>query len=442
MRNQRIMSTRYRCISAALAIAVLAALPPAARPVDTKTARRIDAEIEKNKAEIVKIRRFIHMNPELGNREVETARLIAARLQPLGFEVRTGVAKTGIVAVLRGGQAGPAVAIRADMDALPVQETTGLPYKSLNPGVMHACGHDVHSSIVLGTALVLNAIKDSIKGSVTFLFQPAEEGAPEGEEGGADLMVREGALDNPPAAAVFGFHVWPEPTGRVLIAPGNVTAAADSFSITVKGKSAHGARPQEGLDAVVIAAEIVTALQTIVSRATDPTDPAVLTVGTITGGSRRNIIADRVTLEGTIRTLSEANRKKVPQLVESIVKNITEIYGAGYQYEYKPGNPSVFNNPELTSAMTPTLVRLLGKDKVVEWKPQMIAEDFAFLARKAPGLYFFLGVRGPGQPAAPLHSPDFSPDENAIPLGVRIMTHLVLDALEGQSALASGRQEI
>jgi len=442
MRNQRIMSTRYRCISAALAIAVLAALPPAARPVDTKTARRIDAEIEKNKAEIVKIRRFIHMNPELGNREVETARLIAARLQPLGFEVRTGVAKTGIVAVLRGGQAGPAVAIRADMDALPVQETTGLPYKSLNPGVMHACGHDVHSSIVLGTALVLNAIKDSIKGSVTFLFQPAEEGAPEGEEGGADLMVREGALDNPPAAAVFGFHVWPEPTGRVLIAPGNVTAAADSFSITVKGKSAHGARPQEGLDAVVIAAEIVTALQTIVSRATDPTDPAVLTVGTITGGSRRNIIADRVTLEGTIRTLSEANRKKVPQLVESIVKNITEIYGAGYQYEYKPGNPSVFNNPELTSAMTPTLVRLLGKDKVVEWKPQMIAEDFAFLARKAPGLYFFLGVRAPGQPAAPLHSPNFSPDENAIPLGVRIMTHLVLDALEGQSALASGRQEI
>ncbi len=436
------MITRYRCISAAIAIVVLAALPPAARPVDAKTTRRIDAEIEKNKAEIIKIRRFIHMNPELGNREVETARLIAARLQPLGFEVRTGVAKTGIVAVLRGGQAGPAVAIRADMDALPVQETTGLPYKSLNPGVMHACGHDVHSSIVLGTALVLNAIKDSIKGSVTFLFQPAEEGAPEGEEGGADLMVREGALDDPPAAAVFGFHVWPEPTGRVLIAPGNVTAAADSFSITVKGKSAHGARPQEGLDAVVIAAEIVTALQTIVSRATDPTDPAVLTVGTINGGSRRNIIADRVTLEGTIRTLSEANRKKVQQLVESIVKNITEIYGAGYQYEYKPGNPSVFNNPELTSAMTPTLVRLLGKDKVVEWKPQMIAEDFAFLARKAPGLYFFLGVRAPGQPAAPLHSPNFSPDENAIPLGVRIMTHLVLDALEGQSALASVRQEI
>ena len=304
---------------------------------------------------------------------------------------------------------------------------------------MHACGHDVHSSVVLGTALVLNALKAELKGTVTFLFQPAEEGAPDGEEGGADLMVREGALDNPPVAAVFGFHVWPETSSaQVLFAPGNVTAAADSFTITVKGKSAHGARPHEGVDAVVIAAEIVTALQTIVSRASDPTDPAVLTIGTINGGSRRNIIADRVVLEGTVRTLSEANQKKIRLLMESVVKNITEIYGAGYQFEYKPGNPSVFNNPELAAAMTPTLVRLLGKDKVVEWKPQMIAEDFAFLARKAPGFYFFLGVRGPNQPATPLHSPTFSPDEKAIPLGVRILSHLLLDALESQSALASG----
>ncbi len=421
------------------ALAALAAFPPAARPVDPKTARRIDQAIEKNKSEIVKIRRFIHMNPELGNREVETARLIASTLEPLGFEVRTGVAKTGVVAVLRGGQPGPAVAVRADMDALPVQEATGLPYKSLNPGVMHACGHDVHSSVVLGTALVLKALKDDLKGTVTFLFQPAEEGAPEGEEGGADLMVREGALDDPPVSAVFGFHVWPEPTGRVFVAPGSVTAAADSFTITVKGRAAHGARPHEGIDAIVIAAEIVMALQTVVSRASDPTDPAVLTVGTIEGGTRRNIIADRVVLEGTIRTLSETNRKKLPALMESVVKNIAGIYGAGYQYEYKPGNPSVFNNPELAASMTPTLVRLLGKDRVVEWKPQMIAEDFAFLARKAPGFYFFLGVRAPGQAAAPLHSPAFSPDESAIPLAVRIMSHLVLDALEGQSALSTGR---
>jgi amidohydrolase len=419
--------------------AVLAGLAPSARPVDPKTARRIDEEIEKNKAEIVKIRRFIHMNPELGNREFETGKLIASKLQPLGFAVRTGVAKTGVVAVLKGGLAGPAVAVRADMDALPVQETTNLPFKSLNPGVMHACGHDVHSAVVLGTALVLNALKDRVQGSVTFLFQPAEEGAPEGEEGGAELMVREGALDDPPVGAVFGFHVWPESLGTVLFAPGNVTAAADTFTITVKGKSAHGARPQEGVDAVVIAAEIVTALQTVVSRASDPTDPAVLTVGTIAGGTRRNIIADRVVLEGTVRTLSETNHRKIRPLMESIVKNIAGMYGAEGVCEYKEGYPSVYNNPELAAAMTPTLTRLLGKDKLVEWKPQMIAEDFAFLARKVPGLYFFLGVKSPTQAtAAPLHSPNFSPDEKAIPLGVRILTHLVLDALEGQSALASG----
>jgi amidohydrolase len=439
MRNRTAMSLQASRIAAIVMLAVLTGIPPSARAVDPKTVRRIDEEIERNKAEIVKIRRFIHMNPELGNREVETARLIAAKLQPLGFEVRTGVAKTGVVAILRGGQSGPAVAVRADMDALPIQETTGLPYKSLNPGVMHACGHDIHSAVVLGTALVLNALKADVKGTVTFLFQPAEEGAPEGEEGGADLMVREGALDNPPAAAVFGFHVWPESLGEVLFAPGNVTAAADSFTITVKGKSAHGARPQEGVDAVVIAAEIVTALQTIVSRASDPTDPAVLTIGTINGGLRRNIIADRVVLEGTVRTLSEANQKKIRLLMESVVKNITEIYSAGYQFEYKPGYPSVFNNPELAAALTPTLVRLLGKDKVVEWKPQMIAEDFSFLARKVPGFYFFLGVRGPNQPAIPLHSSTFSPDERAIPLAVRILCHLLLDALESQSALASGR---
>jgi len=422
-----------------LLAAVLAGLPPAVRSVDLKTSQRIDDEIEKNRAEIVKIRRFIHMNPELGNREFETARLISAKLEPLGFEVRTGVAKTGVVAVLRGSQPGPAVAVRADMDALPVQETTNLPFKSLNPGVMHACGHDVHSSVVLGTALVLNALKDKLKGTVTFLFQPAEEGAPDGEEGGADLMVKEGALDNPSVGAVFGFHVWPENVGTVLVAAGNVTAAADTFTITVKGKSAHAARPHEGVDAVVIAAEIVTALQTVVSRASDPTDPAVLTIGTINGGTRRNIIAERVVLEGTVRTLSETNRKKIPLLMESIVRNITGMYGADCQFEYKEALPSVFNNPELVAAMAPTLIKLLGKDKTLEWKPQMIAEDFAFLARKAPGFYFFLGVKSPAQAtAAPLHSPNFNPDERSIPLGIRILSHLLLDALDGQSALASG----
>ena len=432
------MKTRPASAAALALLAVLAGLPPAARPVDPKTAKRIDAEVEKNKSEIVKIRRFIHMNPELGNREFETARLIANRLETLGFEVRTGVAKTGVVAVLRGAQAGPAVAVRADMDALPVEEATDLPFKSLNKGVMHACGHDVHSSVVLGTAMVLGALKDVVKGSVTFLFQPAEEGAPEGEEGGAELMVREGALDDPPVGAVFGFHVWPENVGTVLVAPGNVTAAADTFVVTVNGRSAHGARPHEGVDAIVAAAGLVTALQTVVSRTTDPTDPAVVTVGTIHGGSRRNIIADRVVLEGTVRTMTEANRRKVRRAMESVVRNAGEMFGADCRLEYKEGLPSVYNNPELAAAMTPTLIGLLGKGKVAEWKPQMIAEDFSFLARKVPGFYFFLGVKNPAAPtAAPLHSPSFSPDERAIPLGVMILSRLVIDALEAQSAPAA-----
>jgi amidohydrolase len=419
--------------------ALLAGLPAWLGGVDLKTAQRIDAEIEKLRAEVIKVRRFIHMNPELGNREVETARLVASKLEPLGFEVRTGVAKTGVVAVLRGSQPGPAVAVRADMDALPIQETTNLPYKSLNPGVMHACGHDIHTSVVLGTALVLNNLRDRIKGTVTFLFQPAEEGAPEGEEGGAEVMIREGALDNPPVGAVFGFHVWPERNvGTACFAAGPVTASADNFTITVLGKSAHGARPHEGIDAVVVAAEIVTALQSIVSRTLDPTDPAVLTVGTIAGGARSNIIAERVVLEGTVRTLNESTRQRMPVLMEGIVRNIAEMHGAGHQFEYKQGVPSVFNNPELVAAMAPTLVKLLGKDKALEWKPQMIAEDFSFFGQKVPGFYFFLGVKSPAQAAAaPLHSPNFSPDERSIPLGIRILSHLLLDALDTQGDASS-----
>ena len=439
MRNQEYNSLARRALPAALLAVLIAGLSPAARGVDPKTAQRIDGEIEKNRSEIVKIRRFIHMNPELGNREIETARLIASKLEPLGFEVRTGVAKTGVVAVLRGSQPGPAVAVRADMDALPIQETANVPFRSLNPGVMHACGHDVHSSVVLGTALVLNSLKDRIKGTVVFLFQPAEEGAPAGEEGGADVMVREGALDSPSVGAVFGFHVWPEEVGTVFFAPGNVTAASGSFSVEINGRSAHAARPHEGVDAVVVAAEIVTALQTVVSRSSDPTDPAVVTVGTINGGTRRNIIAERVVLEGTVRTLSETNRRKVPALMESIVRGVAAMHGAECRFEYKESLPSVFNNPELTAAMAPTLTKLLGKDKALAWKPQMIAEDFAYYAQKVPGFYFFLGVKNPALAlAAPLHSPNFNPDERAIPLGMRVLSHLVLDALERQSAPASG----
>jgi amidohydrolase len=439
MKKPRLSSPR-KVLLVFLACFSLLTLPAVLGAVDAKTAQKIEEEIEKNKPEIIKIRRFLHMNPELSNREFETSRLVGAKLETLGLVVRNGIAKTGVVALLRGAQPGACVAVRADMDALPIQETTNVPFRSLNPGVMHACGHDVHTSIVLGTAMVLNALKDKIRGSVTFIFQPAEEGPPEGEEGGAQLMLREGVLDNPPPSAIFGLHVWPEADfGQVLFAPGFITASSDGFRITIKGKSAHAARPEEGIDAIVIASEIVQALQTVVSRAVDPTDPAVVTIGTIEGGSRANIIAEKVILEGTVRALSEANRKKIPPLMEAIVKNIAGIYGAAYEFEYKPLLPSVYNNPELAATMAPTLAKLLGKDKVLEWKPQMIAEDFSFFARKVPGFYFFLGVRSPGQPAAaPLHSPNFNPDERSIPLGIRILSHLLLDALEEQSSLVAG----
>jgi amidohydrolase len=438
MRTRTTIAPR-RLPAVLLVLGLFAVLPGALRAVDAKTAQRIDEEIERNKAEVIKIRRFIHMNPELSNREFETSRLVGAKLDTLGLEVKTGVAKTGIVALLRGALPGTTIAVRADMDALPIQEMTNLPYKSLNAGAMHACGHDVHTSIVLGTAMVLATLKDKIEGNVSFIFQPAEEGAPQDEEGGADIMVREGALDSPPASAIFGFHVWPENVGQVYIAPGFITGSSDLFRITVKGKSAHGARPHEGVDAIVISAEIVQALQTVVSRAVDPTDPAVLTIGTIQGGARPNIIADKVTFEGTVRALSDANRKKIQPLMEAIIKNITEMNGATYEFEYKPRLPSVYNNPELAATMTPTLARLLGKDKVIEWKPQLIAEDFSFFAQKIPGFYFFLGVKNPAQQvAAPLHSPNFSPDERSIPLGIKILSHLLLDALEEQSSLVTG----
>jgi amidohydrolase len=406
--------------------------------VDTRTARLIDEAIERHKPEIIKIRRFIHMNPELSNREFETARLIASKLSALGLETRTGVAKTGVVGLLRGGQQGPTVALRADMDALPIQETTNVPFQSLNPGVMHACGHDIHMAVALGTAMVLKDLKDRVKGGVKFIFQPAEEGPPAGEEGGAALMIREGVLENPRVSAIFGLHVWNENVGQVLFSPGNIMAASDGFQIVVKGRSAHGARPQEGVDAIVVASHIVAALQTVVGRSIDPTDPAVITVGRIEGGTRANIIADKVTLEGTIRTMSDSNRKRIPALIETLVKGIVQSFGASHAFDYRPNLPPVHNHPELAKTMLPSLIQAMGKDKVLDLAPQMVSEDFAFFAQKIPGLFFFLGVKNPSQasPAA-LHTPRFNPDERAIAVGIRAMCHLILDALEIQSTIGN-----
>jgi amidohydrolase len=402
--------------------------------VDEATSTLIEREIEKHKYEIINIRRFVHMNPELSNREFETSKLVASKLLSMGLEIQTGVAKTGVTGLIRGDQPGITVALRADMDALPIQEETRVPYKSLNDGIMHACGHDVHTTIVLGTALVLNKFKNEIKGNIKFIFQPAEEGTPSGEDGGASLMVREGVLDDPPVRTIFGLHVWPEiEVGEVMFSPGPVLASADNFTITLKGKSSHGARPHEGIDAIVLAAQTVMAIQSIVSRMLDPTDPAVVSIGKIEGGLRANIIADEVHLEGTARTLSQENRIKIERLLENTVRGITRPIGADYAYTYRKGAPPVYNHPELAAIMFPTLIHLLGESKVRNLPPQMVADDFSEFCQKIPGFYLFLGVRSPNQETMPpLHNPLFNPDERSIAIGIKICCHLLLDCLGHQ----------
>lgn len=411
----------------------ICATSPFGLEVDSKTAHLIDKEIQKHIAEIIRTRRFIHMNPELSNREIETANLIASKLLAFGLEVKTGIAETGVTGLLRGAEQGMTVGLRADMDGLPIQELTDLSFKSLNTGVMHACGHDIHVAIALGTARVMSALKENIKGNIKFIFQPAEEGAPAGEEGGADAMIQEGVLENPPIHAIFGLHVWPENLGQVYFSAGPIMASSDWFQIVIEGKSSHGARPHEGIDAIALSSQAIVSLQSIVSRAVNPTDPVVVTIGKIEGGTKANIIAEKVTIEGTIRTLSETNRNKIPRLIEDVIRGVTQSFGASYVFRYKKGAPPLYNHPDLATILSPTLFRALGEWNVRDIKPQMVAEDFSYFSQKIPGFYFFLGVKDPAKPSiAPLHSPYFNPDERSIALGIKIMSHLVFDCLEHQ----------
>jgi amidohydrolase len=403
--------------------------------VDKAAAQLIDDQIEKHKHEIINIRRFLHMNPELSNQEYETSKLVATKLLSMGLDIQTGIAKTGVTGLLRGSHQGITIALRGDMDALPIQEQTNIPYKSLNSGIMHACGHDVHTSIVLGTALVLSHLKEKIKGNIKFIFQPAEEGAPPDEEGGAALMVKEGVLEEPPVRAIFALHVWPDTeVGKVLFSSGPILASADNFELVLKGKSAHGARPHEGIDAIVLAAQNIVAVHSIMSRVIDPADPAVVTFGKIQGGSRSNILASEVRLQGTVRTFTQTNREKIERLLENTAKGITRPQGANSDVIYRKGAPPVENHPELAAVMFPTLDAVLGEKNVLPLHPQMVAEDFSEYCQKIPGFYFFLGVKSPGQESMPpLHNPLFNPDERSIAMGVRIFCHLLLDCLEHQS---------
>jgi len=403
-----------------LALALLAALPAVPDA-------EIRAAAERIRPAVVAVRRDLHAHPELSNREERTGHLVAERLRGLGLEVRYPVARTGVVGILRGGRPGGVVALRADIDALPIEEGNDLSFRSQAPGVMHACGHDAHTAILLGAAEVLAGLEASLPGTVVFLFQPAEEGAPEGEEGGASLMVKEGALDDPKVEAVFGLHVgsWVK-VGQAGWTDGPIFASSDTFRIEVEGKTVHGAQPHMGIDPVPIAAELVQALQLIVSRQVDGRQPRVLTIGRIEGGTRFNIIAGRVTMDGTLRTHDATVRSEIKARMARTVKGVAEAHGTTATLRFlDEGNPPTVNDAALArDVAVPALRRVFGEG-AVRVEPQMVAEDFPAFGEKAPTFYFLLGTRNDARGIASVnHTAAFDVDEDALPLGVRAMATL------------------
>ena len=429
-----------RAFLASLILAFALALPAAAQEgTPSPLADRIAARAVEINDQVIAWRRDIHANPELGNREFRTAALVAEHLERLGMEVRTEVAHTGVVGLLRGGQPGPVVALRADMDALPVTELADVPfaskvttqYNGQEVGVMHACGHDNHVAILMGVAEVLASMRDDLPGSVKFIFQPAEEGPPAGEEGGADLMLKEGAFENPKPEVVFGLHVWPARVGQVSYRPGGYLASSDGLYIKVKGRQTHGALPWGGVDPIVVASQIVLGLQTIASRQLNVTaTPSIVTVGSIHGGVRGNIIPDEVEMTGTIRTFLPDVRKEIHRRVKQTAERIAESAGATAEVRILYGYPVTVNDPELTEQMVPTLQRAAGAENVVLDTQHTGAEDFSYFAREVPGLFVFLGVLPEGQDPATAprnHSPYFFADEAALVVGVRTLANLAVD---------------
>jgi amidohydrolase len=429
-----------------LRLALLAALLEAALPTFAATpsalSARIDAAAKRVEPSVIAIRRDIHEHPELGNREVRTAKIVAERLRELGIEVQEKVAHTGVVGVLKGGKPGKVVALRADMDALPVAEQVDLPfaskvrttYNGQEVGVMHACGHDAHVAILLGVAEVLAGVREDLGGTVKFIFQPAEEGAPEGEEGGAELMVKEGVLADPKVDAIFGLHVSSRfPVGEIAYKPEGMMAAVDSFKIVVRGKQTHGAYPWLGVDPIVVASQIVLGLQTIPSRQLESTKaPSIVTVGAIHGGVRTNIIPDEVEMIGTIRSLDSHMRDELHSRIKRTAENIAASAGATATVTITTGYPITYNDPALTEAMVPSLRRVAGAANVKLVNPALGAEDFSFFQKEVPGLFFWLGTRPANQTAeqAPSnHSPLFFVDESGLGLGIRSMAHTAVDYL-------------
>ena len=402
--------------------------------------QKIEDLINENLDETIELRHWFHQNAELSNREFKTAARIAEELKKIGYEPLTGIAKTGVVAILNPGKPGPVVGLRADIDALPVKERADIPWASKMKGiyngeevpVMHACGHDMHTAILLAAAKILYDIKDEIPGQVKFIFQPAEEGAPPGEEGGAELMVKEGVLKNPDVDAIFGLHVWSGLyAGQVYLRPEGIMAAVNEFRIDLKGVQTHGSTPWTGKDPIVTAAQIVNSLQTIVSRSLPLTEAgAVVTIGSIHGGVRSNIIPEDLYMLGTIRTLDNGMKATVLKRLEEIVHNVAKSNNIESKITYLVSYPITFNDPYLYEEILPTLERVNGKKNVHLMKAITGAEDFSYFQEKVPGTYFFIGGQKPGvdlSTVAPHHTPDFYVDDSAIPTGIRSMIGLTLD---------------
>jgi amidohydrolase len=408
--------------------------------ISLETYAEVDRLVAAVEPRVIAWRRDFHQYPELSNREFRTAEKVAAHLRSLGLEVHTGIAKTGVVGVLKGGKPGPVLGLRADMDALPVSERVDLTFKSIvrteyngeQVGVMHACGHDSHMAILMGAAEVLSAVRDQLSGTVVFVFQPAEEGPPEGEEGGASLMVKEGLIERFGIEAMFGLHINAQTeVGTITYRPGGIMAASDWLYITVHGKQSHGSQPWSGVDPIVVSAQIIDGLQTIVSRQVDLTEqPAVITIGKIDAGVRPNIIPEKAELTGTIRTLDTAMQNDIHERIRRTAELIAESAGARAEVRIQKMAPVNYNDPDLTLQMLPALQKAAGVGNVRERKPMTGAEDFAFYGKKVPTLFFFLGGMPNGidpKDTPAHHTPDFHIDESGMLLGVRAFSYLVME---------------
>ncbi|MBP2832770.1 amidohydrolase [Aquimarina sp. U1-2] len=403
----------------------------------------VDAMANKLENKVIEWRRDFHQNPELSNREFKTAKKIAEHLKGLGIQVTENVAKTGVVGILKGDNPGKTVALRADIDALPVTERVDVPFKSTvkttfldtEVGVSHACGHDTHTAILMGVAEILSKYKEKIKGTVKFIFQPAEEGPPPGEEGGAKLMIKEGVLKNPDVDAIFGLHINSgTDVGKIRYKPGGTMAAVERFVINVKGKQTHGSAPWTGVDPILISAKIVDGLQTIISRESPlVNEAAVITVGKITSGVRFNIIPETAELIGTVRTLDPQMRELIIRRMKEMVPSIAKTYGGEATIDFQNNTSITYNDPDLVNMMLPTIQRIAGPENVILSKATTGGEDFSYFQEVVPGFYFFLGGKTPGaQNAASHHTPDFYIDESGLKLGVKVMSQLTLDYLNAQ----------